>query len=120
MTDRQGFFWPSGLKIDMALTLMVPIFSVIFIVSGFEFNDVTFSIILTIAISYAASCVLDQTVKSRTVKIIIASVAALVSILLGYILVRGMIMVCDPVHTPPSGPPVMNYCLTDSHPPNYL
>ena len=60
----------------------------------------TFLVVITMVISYVAACVIDDAIRSRPVKIAIASGAALVSIILGSILVRGMTMVCDPVHDP--------------------
>jgi hypothetical protein len=48
----------------------------------------------------AAAFLIDHLVQSRPVKIAIASVAVLVSIVLGSLLVRSMTMVCDPVHDP--------------------
>jgi hypothetical protein len=101
MTSAFDLFRPNGLKLLLALTLLVPVFFFgIVLVTGFPYSNIVFPAAITIVISYVAACVLDEVIQSRTIKILIASVAALVSIILGYILVRSMIMVCDPVHDP--------------------
>ena len=56
--------------------------------------------VITVVISYAAACVIDDAVQSRTLKIAIASIAALVSIVIGALLLRSMTAICDPVHDP--------------------
>jgi hypothetical protein len=100
MTGVLGFFQPNGLKLLLALTLLIPVYFVLMLVTGFPHYNTLLLAVITIFISYAAACVLDETVQSRTIKILIASVAAVISIILGYILVRSMTMVCDPVHDP--------------------
>jgi hypothetical protein len=100
MSRAHDLFRPNRLKILLAATLLVPVFFLIVLINGFPYSDMVLPIAVTIVISYAAACVLDEAIQSRTVKIAIASVAALVSIILGYILVRSMTMVCDPVHEP--------------------
>ena len=101
MTSAYNPFRPNGLKLLLAFTLLVPVFFFgIVLVTGFPYNNMVFPAAITIVISYVAACVLDEVIQSRTIKILIASVAALVSIILGYILVRSMTMVCDPVHDP--------------------
>jgi hypothetical protein len=101
MTSTYNPFRPNGLKLLLTLTLLVPVyFFGIVLVTGFPFRDMVIPAAITIVISYVAACVLDEVIQSRTTKILIASVAAIVSIILGYILFRGMTMVCDPVHDP--------------------
>jgi hypothetical protein len=100
MTAAYDLFRPNGLKLLLAATLIVPVFFVIVLASSFSHSDMVLPAAIAIVISYLAACVIDQTVQSRTVKIAIASVAALVSIILGYLIIRGMTMVCDPVHEP--------------------
>ena len=100
MTRAYDLFRPNGLKLVLAATLLVPVFFMIVLVNGFPYSDMVFPAAITIVISYAAACVLDNVIQSRTIKIAIASVAALVSIILGSIIVRSMTMVCDPVHDP--------------------
>ncbi|RPI38634.1 MAG: hypothetical protein EHM53_08490 [Methanoregulaceae archaeon] len=100
MSRAHDLFRPNGLKLLLAATLLVPVFFVIVLVNGFLYNDLIFPSVITTVISYGAACVIDDAIRSRPVKIAIASGAALVSIILGSILVRGMTMVCDPVHDP--------------------
>ena len=100
MSRAHDLFRPNGLKLLLAATLLVPVFFVIVLVNGFPYSDMIFPAAITVVISYVAACVIDDAVQSRSVKIAIASVAALVSIILGSILVRSMTMVCDPVHDP--------------------
>ena len=100
MSRAHDLFQPNGLKLVLAATLLVPCYFVIVLVNGYPYNDLTFPVVITMVISYVAACVIDDAIRSRPVKIAIASGAALVSIILGSILVRGMTMVCDPVHDP--------------------
>jgi hypothetical protein len=100
MTGAQDFFRPNGLKLILAATLVVPVLFVILLITGFSSGVPVVPVAVALVIGYAAACVLDTVVQSRTLKIAIASVAALVSIILGSILVRSMTLVCDPVHDP--------------------
>jgi hypothetical protein len=100
MTRAHDLFRPTRLKLLLALTLIIPVFFVLVLVNGFPYSDMVFPAAIAIILSYAAACVIDDTIQSRTVKIAIASVAALISILLGYIFTQSMTMVCDPVHDP--------------------
>jgi hypothetical protein len=100
MSRAHDLFRPNGLKLLLALTLLVPVYFVLVLVIGFPYRDMVFPAAITVFVSYGAACVLDDVIQSRTLKIAIASVAAIVSIILGYILVRSMTMVCDPVHDP--------------------
>jgi hypothetical protein len=100
MTAAHDLFRPNGLKLLLTATLIVPVFFALVLVTGFPYDDMVLPAAITVVVSYAAASVIDISVQSRTAKIVIASVAAIVSIVLGYILVRGMTMVCDPVHDP--------------------
>jgi len=100
MTRAHDLFRPDRMKLVLAVTLIVPVFFIIFAVAGFPYSDLLFMAAITVVISYLAACVIDDLVTSRKVKIAIASAAAVISIVLGYILVRSMTMVCDPVHEP--------------------
>jgi hypothetical protein len=100
MTRAHDLFRPNGLKLLLALTLLVPVWFALTLVNGYPYGNPVFPAALTLVLAYAAACVVDDLVQSRTIKILIASVAAIVSILLGYIMVRSMTMVCDPVHDP--------------------
>jgi hypothetical protein len=100
MTAAHDLFRPNGLKLLLLATLLIPVFFLIVLVTGFPYRDLIFPAAITLVVSYVAACVIDQTVQSRSIKIAIASVAALFSIILGSILVRSMHMVCDPVHDP--------------------
>jgi hypothetical protein len=100
MTGVIDFFWPNGLKLLLCLTLIIPAFFVVLLVTGFFLYEPAVLGVIAIVVGYVAACVLDEVIKSRTVKILIASVAAIVSLILGYILVRSMNVVCDPVHDP--------------------
>lgn len=100
MSRAHDLFRPDELKILLAATLIVPVFFLIVLVTGYPYSDMVFPAAITFVISYVAACVIDDAIQSRTTKILIASVAAVVSIILGYILIRSMTMVCDPVHDP--------------------
>ena len=100
MSAAHDLFRPNPLKIILAATLILPVFFAIALISGFPSADLVLPAAITLVISYGAASVIDYSVKSRTTKIAIATVAALLSIILGYILVRSMTMVCDPVHDP--------------------
>ncbi len=100
MSRAYDLFRPNGLKLLLAATLAIPVFFVLVLVTGFPYNDLVFPAVVAVVASYAIACVTDEAVQSRTLKIAIASIATLLSIILGSILVRSMTMVCDPVHDP--------------------
>lgn len=95
MSRAYDLFRPNGLKLVLAGTLLVPGFFLLVPVNGFPYNDLSFPAVMTMVICYVAACVIDDAIKSRPVKIAIASAAALVSLILGSILVWSMTMVCD-------------------------
>lgn len=100
MSRAHDLFRPDGLKLLLGATLIVPVFFLIVLVTGFPFSDMVFPAAITLVVSYLAACVIDDAIQSRTTKILIASAAAVVSIILGYLLIRSMSVVCDPVHDP--------------------
>jgi hypothetical protein len=98
---------PNGLKVLLAITLMVPAFFIIQVVPGYSWDNLLIPVILAIVLAYWVACMIDYLVQSRTTKIAIATVAAIVSIVLGYIFTQTMTMVCDPVHIPTTTPAVI-------------
>ena len=100
MSRAHDLFRPDGLKLLLAATLIIPVFFILVLVTGFPYNDLLFPAAITLVISYAAACVIDDAIQSRTLKIAIASVAALVSIIIGALIIRSMTIICDPVHDP--------------------
>jgi hypothetical protein len=100
MTSAPDFLRRNGLKLLLAVTLVVPALFVVLLVSGFSLWEPAAPVAIAIVAAGAAAVLIDRLVQSRTAKIAIASVAALASIVLGSILVRSMTMVCDPVHDP--------------------
>lgn len=100
MTGAPDFFQPDGQKLILAVTLIVPALFVVLLVTGFSLKDPVVPVAIAIAAACTAACIIDRLVRSRTIKIAVAAVAAILSIILGYILVRSMTIVCDPVHDP--------------------
>ncbi|MFA5269067.1 MAG: hypothetical protein WC379_13950 [Methanoregula sp.] len=100
MSGASDFLRPSGFRLILAATLVIPTLFLVLIVSGFTMWDPLVPVGIAIVIGYAAACVIDRLVRNRALKIAIASVAALVSIILGSLLVRSMTIICDPVHDP--------------------
>ena len=100
MTGVMDFFRPNGLKLLLGITLIVPALFVVLLDNRFSLYNPVVPVLIAIVVGYMAACVIDEVIQSRTTKIAVASVAAIVSIILGYILVRSMTMVCDPVHDP--------------------
>jgi len=100
MTGVMDFFRPNGLKLLLGITLIVPALFVVLLDNRFSLYNPVVPVLIAIVVGYMAACVLDEVIQSRAIKILIASVAAIISIILGYILIRSMTMVCDPVHDP--------------------
>jgi hypothetical protein len=100
MTGALDFFRPDGLKLILAATLVVPALFLVLFLTGLSLWEPAVPVAIAIIAGYAAACVLDSVIQSRPLKIAIASVAALVSIILGSLMVRSMTMICDPVHDP--------------------
>jgi hypothetical protein len=100
MTGEPGFIRPDRIKLILAATLVVPSLFFVLILTGFTLWEPIIPTAIAIVIAYALACVIDRLVENRTFKIAIASVAALVSIVIGSVLVRSMTIICDPVHDP--------------------
>lgn len=100
MTGASEIMRPSGFRVILAATLVVPTLFCLMLVTGFNLDDPVLLVAVAIVIGYVAACIIDHGVQSRSIKIAIASVSALVSIILGSLIVRSMTMVCDPVHDP--------------------
>jgi hypothetical protein len=100
MTGALDLMRPNWLKLILAATLIIPALFLVLLVTGLSLWDPAVPVAIAIVIGYAAACVIDSLVQSRALKIAIASVAALVSIILGSLMVRSMTMICDPVHDP--------------------
>ncbi len=89
-----------GMKILLTATLVIPSLFIVLAVTGLTLWEPFIPVALSFCIAILAAIAIDHLVQSRTLKIAVAAIAALVSILLGSILVRSMTMVCDPVHDP--------------------
>jgi hypothetical protein len=100
MSGVSDFLRPSGFRLILAATLVIPALVLVLVVTGLTVWEPLVPLVLAIITGYAAACVIDHVVQSRAIKITIASVAALTSIILGSLLVRSMTIICDPVHDP--------------------
>jgi hypothetical protein len=100
MTGAPDFLKPDRLKVLLAATLVVPALFLVLFTTGLTPGEPIIPVAIAVAIAYAAACMIDSFVQSRALKIAIASVAALASIILGSLLIRSMTMICDPVHDP--------------------
>jgi hypothetical protein len=102
MTNIKDLLKPTGLKIVLSLALLVPSLILSFIVISFSLQKIIFLIVLGIVISYLIASFLDYFIKSRNVKIIIASISGLVSVVAAYIIYKIISepVICDPVHEP--------------------
>jgi hypothetical protein len=100
MSGASDFLRPNGFRLILAATLVIPVLFLVLVVTGFTLWEPLVPVVIAIVIAYAVACVLDRVVQSRALKIAIASVAALTSIILGSLLVRSMTIICDPVHDP--------------------
>jgi ribose/xylose/arabinose/galactoside ABC-type transport system permease subunit len=100
MTGAGDLLQPTRLRLILAATLIIPVLFFLVIISEITEGDLLVFAVLALVISYIAACGIDHLIENRTVKIAIASVAALVSLVLGYLVIRSMTMVYDPVHPP--------------------
>ena len=100
MSGAGDLIRPDGLKLVLAITLIVPALFLILAATVFTLEEPLLPVAVAVVVAYSAACLIDRFVQSRATRIAIASVAAIASIILGQILVRGMTLVCDPVHEP--------------------
>lgn len=100
MISMRDFLVPGRLRLILAITLVIPALFVILIVTGPGFGELFVPVVLALIVAYLLASVIDYTIQSRAIKIAVASVAALVSLVIGTLMVRSMTMVCDPVHDP--------------------
>jgi len=100
MTGSADFIRPTGVKLLLTVTFLIPVLFLVLLITGFTLWEPLVPGALSAVIAYAAACTADSCIRSRAMKIAVASVAALVSIILGSLLIRSMTLVCDPVHDP--------------------
>ena len=91
---------PVGLKLVLALTLIIPALFLVLTATALTLDEPLLPVAIAVAVACSLAWAIDRFIRSRTTKIAIAAAAAIASILLGQILVRGMTLVCDPVHEP--------------------
>ncbi|NOZ81592.1 MAG: hypothetical protein GXO63_00350 [Candidatus Micrarchaeota archaeon] len=89
---------PTGFRIVLFFTFLVPLFMAI----GFLRPALLAHLLATIVSGYLLACLFDYFVKNRNVKIVVASVSALVSVIWIYLISRVVTEaeICDPVHEP--------------------
>jgi len=130
MTSLRDLFRPNGMKLVLAVTLLVPVFLLLLLLSLFlslvfggglkvYLADPIFLVLLAAVVSYVAGCIVDHSTGNRTLKVVVASLAALVSIVLGYLFVRIVMQptVCDPVHIPTEQPTIITPATSPSETP---
>src|SRR5512147_1879954 len=89
-----------GVTALLAATLVIPALFVVLAVAGLSLWEPIIPVALAIFLAILAALAIDHLVQGRALKIAIATIAALLSILLGSLLIRSMTLVCDPVHDP--------------------
>lgn len=110
--EEKNFFKPNKFRWILYVILIIPIFLLIYgilnilISNGWRLLELNFTntftiIVLGVISTYLIGNCIDYFIKSKTVKIIIASILAVISIILAYFFTRINMMVCDPVHNPP-------------------
>lgn len=100
MTGSSDLFRPDGIKLLLAATFVIPALFLVLLITGLSLWEPLVPAAIAVVIAYAAACAADNGIRSRPIKIAVASIAALASIILGSLLIRSMTLVCDPVHDP--------------------
>lgn len=102
----KDIFRPNRFKSLLIIVLFIPSIVLSFLSfdmlrGGFVYWEMWHSIAIIVfgaLISVVGGSFIDYFIKSRTIKIVIASISALISIIIGFITLASMTMVCDPVH----------------------
>ncbi|MCK9150881.1 hypothetical protein [Methanobacterium alcaliphilum] len=111
---------PNKFKIILAALVLIPIFTIILAIldfySGAEIINYRFYISLnhtllplivgiSLIISYLCGCFIDQYIPNKNVKLFIAIVSALITLIIIYIFYKMISepVICDPVHKPSQG-----------------
>ncbi|OPX65283.1 MULTISPECIES: hypothetical protein [unclassified Methanoregula] len=100
MSGSADIIRPNGAKLLLAATFLIPSLFLVLLITGFTLWEPLVPVALSAVIAYGAACAADSCIRSRVMKIAVASAAALASIFLGSLLIRSMTLVCDPVHDP--------------------
>lgn len=106
MGKLREIFKPNRFKSVLIIVLFIPsivlsFLSIDMLRDGFVYWEIQHIIAIIVIgglLSYLGGSLIDYFIKSRTIKIVIASISALISIIIGYITLASMTMVCDPVH----------------------
>lgn len=121
MVDLKEFFYPNKFKIAFFLLFIIPSISLMIILVSIEyiyssfsydsqyiFNYLLFMIIFSIYVvlgsifSYLFGCFIDTFIQNEKIKIGIAIISGIVSLIIVYVLFKMVTepVICDPVHVP--------------------
>lgn len=125
MADIREFLKPNKIKIILVLSMAIPIIILIITVFGLNFtytdynylashylvNPALFLITISLfllfglILSYLLGSLIDYYLKNKNLKIFIAFISGLISLLIIYILYKMVTepIICDPVHEPHTG-----------------
>ena len=106
MGELRDIFKPNRFKNILIIVLFIPsivlsFLSIDMLRDGFVYWGIQHAIAIIVIgglLSYLGGSLIDYFIKSRTIKIVIASISALISIIIGFLTLASMTMVCDPVH----------------------
>jgi hypothetical protein len=119
MVDIKEFLFPQKFKITLFLLLAIPCIALITLLMGsFIYPDslslfitvdtllflmsLFISIIIGLVLSYLLSCFIDYYIVNEKIKIFIAIISGITSLIIVYIFYKMMTepVICDPVHIP--------------------
>lgn len=119
MVDIKEFLFPQKFKVTLFLLLAIPCIALITLLMGsFIYPDslslfitvdtllflmsLFISIIIGLVLSYLLSCFIDYYIVNEKIKIFIAIISGITSLIIVYIFYKMMTepVICDPVHIP--------------------
>lgn len=119
MVSIKEFLYPQKYKVTLFLVLAIPCIALItLLIDNFIYLDslslsltvdalvflisIFLSIVIGLVLSYLLSCVIDCYIANEKIKIVIALISGITSLIIVYVFYKMMTepIICDPVHIP--------------------
>ena len=123
MVDLKEVFYPSRFKLIFFILLLIPFSSLVILLFGQDYIyadynyfyssfilvdlllfllSISIFLVVGIVLSYLFGCIIDTYIKNEKVKITIAIISGIISLLIAYMLYKMLTepVICDPVHVP--------------------
>ncbi|HOI39585.1 MAG TPA: hypothetical protein PL168_02550 [Methanobacterium sp.] len=122
MVDLKEVLYPNKFKIIFFIIIFIPFASLVMLFFGQYINannyyfssssilvdtaaflmSISFFLVVGLVLSYLIGCIIDTSIQNEKIKITIAIISGIISLLIVYLIYRVITepVICDPVHVP--------------------